>query len=168
MVRQTEDAYLAAGLYSGAGLSANGADLDLAGTENAFDSIAQAIALIQLNGGRANGLVIDPYDWANLVTAKFGPTTGHTGYIGGGPFAATGNPWGLRTVISDAATQGLPLVGDFTRAAKVYRRGGLTVRSTNTDQDDFIKNMVTILAEMRLVLGVSYSRLLCVAVIGTS
>ena len=168
MVRQTEESYLMSGLYTGAGLSANGADLDLAGTENAFDAIQQAIALIRLHGGVANGLVIDPYDWANLLTAKFGPTTGHTGYIGGGPFAATGNPWGLRTVVSDAATQGLPLVGDFTRAAKVYRRGGLTVRSTNTDQDDFIKNMMTILAEMRLALGISYTNLLCVAVIGTS
>ena len=146
----------------------NGSQLDLAGTENAFDAIQEAIAMIRVNGGRANGMIIDPFDWANLLTVKFGSGATQQGYVGGGPFASTGNPWGLRVVVSDAATQGLPIVGDFSRGAKVYRRGGLNVRTTNTDQDDFIKNLVTILAEMRLVLGISYENLFVTAVIGTS
>ena len=168
MVRQTEEEYLAAGLYGGSPLSVNGSQLDLAGTENAFDAIQEAIALIRLNGGRADGIIIDPFDWAELLTVKWGTGATQSGYVGGGPFTPTGNPWGLRVVVSDAATQGLPIVGDFARAAKVYRRGGLTVRSTNADGTDFVKNIVTILAEMRLVLGISYENLICTVVIGTS
>jgi HK97 family phage major capsid protein len=168
MVRETEEEYLAAGLYGGSPLSVNGSQLDLAGTENAFDAIQEAIAMIRVNGGRADAMIIDPFDWANLLTVKWGPPTGQTGYVGGGPFTPTSNPWGLRVVVSDAATQGLPIVGDFARGAKVYRRGGLNVRTTNADGTDFIKNLVTILAEMRLVLGISYENLFVTAVIGTS
>lgn len=162
-VRFNEEVYLMAGLYSGAGLSTDGTGIVT--TPNGWDAIAEAVAVIAENNGTADGLVISPMDWAALVVTK--ASTAGT-YLSGGPFTATSNPWNLRVVVTSAATDGLPLVGDFSRAARVFRRGGLTMTSTNSDQDDFIKNLVTIRAELRCVLGVSYTNLLSVAAIGTS
>ena len=159
-VRFNEDAYLMAALYTAAGLSADGTGIQT--TPNGFDAIREAIALVQENHGNATGLVISPLDWAALQTEQFANTGG---YIGGSPGS---NPWGLRVVTTTAATDGLPLVGDFSRAARVFRRGGVNVSSTNSDGTDFLKNIVTIRAEMREIIGISYPYLLAVAVIGTS
>lgn len=165
-IRQNEEAYLAAALLAGCGLSANGTGLQT--TPNGFDAIQEAISLIAINGGEATGLIISPTDWATLLTTKFEGAATQYDYIGGGPFTPTNNPWGLRVVVTPAATDGLPIVGDFNMAAKVYRRGGLTLASSNSDQDDFVKNLVTIRAEERLVIGITYTYLLATAVIGTS
>jgi hypothetical protein len=43
-----------------------------------------------------------------------------------------------------------------TSAGKVYRRGGVGVTSTNSNQDDFINNLITDRAEVRLVFGLTY------------
>ena len=165
-IRQNEEAYLATALYDDAGLAADGTGLTA--TANGFDAIQESISLISINGGEANGLVIHPTDWAALLVAKSNPAPTEGPYISGGPFTATGNPWGLRVVVTPSATEGLPLVGDFNMAAKVYRRGGMNVSSTNSDQDDFIKNLVTVRAEIRLAIGVTYPYLLCVCAVGTS
>lgn len=159
-VEFNENADFMADLYTAAGLSADGTTLQT--TPNAFDAIREATALIQENHGTATGLIISPTDWATMETEKFGTDYG---YIGAGPGQ---NPWGLRVVVTPAATDGLPLVGDFRRAARVFRKGGVRVSTTNSDGTDFQKNIVTFRAETRAVLGVSYPYLLSVAVIGTS
>jgi HK97 family phage major capsid protein len=159
-VQFNENAAFMADLYTAAGLSADGTGLQT--TPNAYDAIREAKALIQENHGTATGLIISPTDWATMETEKFGTDYG---YIGGGPGQ---NPWGLQVVVTPAATDGLPMVGDFRRAARIFRKGGVRVSSTNSDGTDFQKNIVTFRAETRAVLGVSYPYLLSVAVIGTS
>jgi HK97 family phage major capsid protein len=62
----------------------------------------------------------------------------------------------LRVIVTPAATAGEPLVGDFSRGAKLYRKGGVSVEATNSDGTDFIKNLVTIRAEVRVLLGKTY------------
>ena len=147
-VRQVEEAYLTAALYSAAGAAV----VYTAGTSE-FDSVLDAITTIREANFEPTAILIHPADWAVLLAEKFT----NAGYVGGGPFMATGNPWGLRPVITQSATIGSPLVGDFARGAKVYRRGGMSVRSTNADGTDFQKNVITILAELRLACGVTHS-----------
>ena len=169
-IRQNVETYLADALYDAAqGTGATpGAGL-FAGTEidgdNRYDAILATMTAIQENGGNPNGLVISPTDWATALASK---TTGDGNYIGGGPFAATGNPWGLRVIVTPSAVTGEALIGDFARGAKVYARGGYNVDSTNTDQDDFIKNKFTVRAERRLVVGVTYPEFFGVAQVGNS
>jgi hypothetical protein len=164
-----EEAAIAAALYTDAGLHVNGSGLTGAlASATGYDAVAEAIAEIAINGGEADTLVISPDDWGYLVTLKFGSGATTTNYVGGGPFGPSNNPWGLRTVVTPAATSGLPLVLDSGRAGKIYRRSGLTVRSTNTDQDDFVKNLVTILAESRMVYKTLYTYLIAVCAIGSS
>ena len=47
------------------------------------------------------------------------------------------------------------------RATQIFFREGVTVDMTNSDQDDFVKNLVTIRAEERLALAVYYPLGIC-------
>lgn len=167
-IRQNEEAYLASALYTDSAGVGGGGTVDgtgIGGT-NGFDAILEAVTTIQENGGDPNAMIITPSDWAALLVTK--NTGGDENYTGGGPFSPTNNPWQLRVVITPSATTGLPLVGDYARGAKVYRKGGLSVESTNTDQDDFIKNKITVRAEERIVEGTTYPEFFVQADIGTS
>lgn len=65
--------------------------------------------------------------------------------------------WGVRTVVTPAVAQGTCYVGAFKLGGSVVSKAsGLRVEVANTDQDDFVKNMVTIRAEERLALAVRY------------
>jgi HK97 family phage major capsid protein len=46
------------------------------------------------------------------------------------------------------------LVGAFREGAQVWRKGGLTVESSNSHQDYFRKNLVALRAEERIALTV--------------
>ena len=57
--------------------------------------------------------------------------------------------------------QGTALVGSFGMGAQWFQKLGLTVETTNTDQDDFVKNLVTVRAEMRLALACYKPKAFC-------
>ncbi len=148
-IRYNEELYLSSALYD------NTSDATpLTNATTTFDAILAAMTEIQVAGFEPDGMLITPADWAELLATKFDGGDEH--YVGGGPFMSTNNPWGLRVVVSQAAEAGHPLVGAFGRGATVYRRGGLTVESTNSNDTDFEINLITIRAEERLVLGVTY------------
>lgn len=146
-VRFNEEVAVATALYTAAGAASA-----ITGGSSEFDSILDAIVTIQLENADPNAVIIHPMDWAILRTEKF--EAGTAGYVGGGPFSPTNNPWGLRVIVTPNATFGSPLVGDFTRA-RIFRRGGLSVAAGN-DADDFTKNLVTVRAELRSVTVVTY------------
>lgn len=107
----------------------------------------------------ADALVINPADYEAFRLMK----DGNGQYVAGGPFQGQyGNGtmltepplWGLRTVVSAAVPAGTAIVGAFGQASTVYRKGGVRVESTNTDRDDFVKNLVTVRAEERIGLAV--------------
>jgi HK97 family phage major capsid protein len=68
---------------------------------------------------------------------------------GASQFAA-GSYWGVPVVVSTAVGAGTALVGAFREAARIYRRGGLTVEASNAHRDYFQKNLVALRAEERL------------------
>ena len=118
------------------------------------DAVAAAIADVQEQSGyAADGIVITPTLWKKLRTGHF--DSGE--YIGGGYFEQGAAPtlWGLPVAVSSQLTDGHILVGAFgTCASLVSKAEGVTVEATNTDQDDFIKNLMTIRAEVRERLAV--------------
>lgn len=105
-----------------------------------------------------DGIVFHPNDWQAARLEQ----DANDQFYGGGPFTgpygvngiAGSTYWGLRTVVTQAMTENTILLGAFATAAEVIRRSGLTVDMTNSDQDDFIKNLVTLRAEERLALAV--------------
>ena len=46
------------------------------------------------------------------------------------------------------------IVGAFKACASVVTNGGVSIEAVNTDQDDFVKNLMTIRCEERLALAV--------------
>lgn len=125
-----------------------------------------------LNGQRGSALiepdfiVMNPSDYQDIRLLT--DTAGQ--FFGGGPFQgpygnganvqASGQVngaldylWQKPVVVTTAVGAGTALIGTSS-AAQVWRKGGLTVEATNSNEDDFLKNLVTIRAEERLGLAV--------------
>ena len=98
----------------------------------------------------ATGHVMNPADWAWVETLK--DTTGR--YIIGNP-QGTVSPtlWGLPVVTTQAIAVDKFLTGAFKMGAQVFDRWDARVE-TGYVNDDFTKNLVTILAEERLAVAV--------------
>ena len=76
-------------------------------------------------------------------------------YFSGGPYAGPAeNPWGLRSVVTRAVAAGSPIVGAFSDAATVWRKGGLSGEASNSHADYFRKNLTALRAEERMALAV--------------
>jgi len=128
--------------------------------DTAGDALFRAMMKVQTATGlAADGMVLNPTDYQKLRLAK--DVNGQ--YYGGGFFegqygvgGVQWQPpvWGLPTVVSAGTAAGTALVGNFTQAATVYRKGGVRVESTNADGTDFQANKVTIRVEERLALAV--------------
>lgn len=126
------------------------------------DAIFGAMMKVQTaTGFAADAIVINPADYQTLRLAK----DANNQYYGGGYFygiygqgQVSEQPplWGLRTVVTSAVDAGTVYVGAFKLGGSVIRKGGVSVNIANTNEDDFIKNVITILIEERLALAVRY------------
>lgn len=144
------------GLLNRSGLQAETAT----GQDDVFDAIYRAMTKIETATDLvADGLAINPMDYQKLRLSK----DGNGQYIAGGPFQGQygngetlENPaiWGKRTIVTPAIAPGTILVGAGQLGATVYRKGGLTLQATNTNEDDFLNNKIAILGEERLALAV--------------
>jgi HK97 family phage major capsid protein len=56
--------------------------------------------------------------------------------------------------VTPAIAAGTVLVGAFNSAAQLFRKGGVQVDSTNSNEDDFKYNRVALRAEERILLAV--------------
>jgi HK97 family phage major capsid protein len=161
MVRQAEDKKLATEIYAAA--TGVGLSTTIGGTDaNGFDAIADAIKDVQVASQTdPDGLFINPVDWWTLAVKK---STTSGDYYSGGPYAGPArNPWGLRTVISQRAPAGFPLVGNFQQGGQVFRKGGIRLEASNSHLDYFRTNLVAIRAEERVALAVYYPEMFSVA-----
>ena len=125
------------------------------------DGIHKAMTTVQNNSGfAADAIVINPTDYENLILRK--DQNGQyyaggfvTGAYGNGGVPGQPNLWGLKTVVTSAVSVGTCFVGAFKLGGSViHKRNGVTVDIANQNEDDFIKNMITILIEERLALAV--------------
>ena len=103
-------------------------------------------------GFAADGILINPVDWKTIRLGK----DGEDRYYGGGYFGdgRPDNVWNIPVCISTAVDAGTIVVGAFKTCGSVVNSEGVRIESTNTDQDDFIKNLMTIRCEERLALAV--------------
>ncbi|MET8314819.1 phage major capsid protein [Rhodococcus erythropolis] len=131
-----------------------------ANLEDNPDAVFRAMTKISTASGlNADGIVINPADYQKFRLSK----DANGQYFGGGFFSGQygqggvlENPplWGLRTVVTPAIAAGTVAVGAFGSAATLYRKGGVSVEATNSNEDDFTNNLVTIRAEERVALAV--------------
>jgi HK97 family phage major capsid protein len=97
------------------------------------------------------GIVLNPTDWAKIELTK----TAEGAYIMANP-QGTIEPrlWRRPVVETQAMTVDNFLTGAFQQGAQIFDREDANVEVSTEDQDNFIKNLVTILAEERLGLAV--------------
>ena len=127
---------------------------------NWFDDLYSAISKVaQATPLTADGIIMNTADYEVLRLAK----DGNGQYIAGGPFQGQYGVggilvdppvWGYRTVVTNNIPKGTALVGAFRQGSTILRKGGLRVDSSNTNADDFEKNLVTLRAEERIGLMV--------------
>ena len=115
-------------------------------TPNVFDVIRTAINQVRVNLFEPNYIVMHPTDVAKMDLAK--ASDGH--YVLP-PFISNDGTTvsGIRVVSNTGVTIDKFLVGDFSKAGVRFKEG-LTI-NVGYENDDFTKNLVTILAEARLV-----------------
>jgi HK97 family phage major capsid protein len=110
-------------------------------------------ALQQLASAKlgVTGIVLNPADWWSIILTK--DTTGR--YIHGDPATMTATRlWGLPVAVTTAISAGTFLVGDFQTGAALFMRMDGVVEVSDSHSDYFIKNMVAIRCEERVLLAV--------------
>lgn len=111
------------------------------------DQLALAIYQVSLSEYDASGIILNTKDWYDLCLLK----DANGNYILGGPQALASKVlWGLPVVATNAQAQGTFTVGAFNIASQVWDREDANIAITPYNQDNFVKNMVTILVEERL------------------
>lgn len=125
------------------------------------DGIFKALMDVQTNSSYpADGILINPTDYANLRLRKDGVGQYYGGGFmygeyGNGALVSQPSLWGIPTVITPAIAVGTCIVGAFKAGGSVVRKSnGVVVDIANQNEDDFIKNLITILIEERLALAV--------------
>ena len=100
----------------------------------------------------ATGIVLNPIDWAKIELTKE-LTTG--AYIWANPQQlGVATMWGLPVVETQAIDETKFLTGAFQGGAQIFDREQANVVVANMNEDDFVKNLITIRCEERLALAV--------------
>jgi hypothetical protein len=125
--------------------------------DNPADKILRAITVVVLSDGDPNFVAAHPLAWQDLLlmredTAGAGTRTG--AYLYGTPASPQAPTiWGLSLLANRAVPQETPLIGDASGVTLLVREG-VQVLVSDSDQDDFIRNRATLLAEARVALPV--------------
>lgn len=143
-------------------LSGNGSENNLTGLFNReiqtmnkdelsdADRLSKAALQITTTNFQADAYVMNPLDFWKLTIAK----DANGNYLN---LTDGAKLWNIPTVATAAITEGTALVGAF-KSAKVLRKGGLVVKMTDSDTDDFLHFKQKCRVSERLGLQVKYPK----------
>lgn len=142
------------GVYNKVGIQtqAKGADP----TPDAFYKAMMKVMVV----GQANpsSIIMHPYDWQDIRLLR---TTGGV-YIWGNPSEkGFESMWGLPVVKAQAATENTGIVGDFAMYSLFLTKRGVSVKITDSHEDDFTNGRQCIRADMRGVLVIFRAAAFC-------
>jgi HK97 family phage major capsid protein len=112
-----------------------------------IDTLRLMLLQAELAEYYADGIVLHPSEWAAIELLK--DTQGR--YLIGNP-QGTLQPtlWGRSVVATQAMTVDTALVGAFKMASQIFDREDAAIVIATENEDDFVNNLVTIMAEERL------------------
>ncbi len=171
-VSAAEDNYLLNGTGSSqiTGILNTSGIQTISGAVNTLDQFKRGKAYVEgVNGvgfAMPDAYLLNPLDWLSASLTK----DGNGQYLFGGPgyapygvggYSNVSMMWGLPVVTTTFLTQGTAIVGAFGQGATVFRRAGVSIRSTDSHASNFIANIVTVLAESRFALAVKQPNKFC-------
>lgn len=122
-----------------------------------LDVIRFARNQVELYNYAPDGICLNPTDWAVIETLKdqdrrylIGDpkTSGSTG------IGSVGAVWGMPVITTAGQTADEFTLGDWMGGAQLLMRQELEILASTEDQDNFVKNLVTLRAELRALLAV--------------
>jgi HK97 family phage major capsid protein len=124
-----------------------------AGGVAVLDNIAAGVAATFARGYAVDGIVVNPADWGKALTVK--AAVGGA-YLLGEPsdMPQSFSLWGLPVVLSVGMPSGSYVVGQFNPYSQIFDRDAAAVEVAEQNQDDFVKNLVTVRAEERLAFAI--------------
>lgn len=136
------------GNYTAHGYSA----ANIGSTLAKFVLIRKAIGDLYAAGYPADGILMNPVDWATMETELLTTQAGKVPF----QYDTAGVPrlFGLPVVQSVGVTADTFAVGAFRQAGTIHNREGVVVELSDSDGDNFTKSLVTIRAERRLALAI--------------
>lgn len=119
--------------------------------EQRIDRLRLALLQAELSEFPADGIVLNPIDWAAIELTK----DGEGRYIVGQPQEGTAaRLWNRPVVATQAMQQDEFLTGAFRLCAQIFDRMNVEILISTENDKDFENNMVTIRAEERLAFAV--------------
>ena len=118
-----------------------------AGGDTLLGTIRQGIATVQAAGyASPNAVVLNPADAADIDLAIM------SGTLNGA--VVNGRIWGVPIVPCNGCPAGTAWVGDFSVGVTLFTRGTTTVYLTDSHADNFLRNILALLAETRMLADV--------------
>jgi HK97 family phage major capsid protein len=133
-------------------LNTTGVQTQSIGTDSLLVVVRKMITKVQVAGYDASGVVLNPVDWEAVELS----TDDNGAWIFTNDPSSLVGPrvWGLPVVPTVAIAAGTMLVGAFREAATLWRKAGVRILMSDSHVDNFTKNILVILAEMRAQLAV--------------
>ena len=113
--------------------------------------IRKVIADLYAAGYPADAIVLNPADWATIEIELFTTAAGQTLYSVNE--AGQARLFGLPVIQAIGMAADTFQVGRFSEAYMIYNREGVVVEMSDSDGDNFQKNLITLRAERRLALA---------------
>jgi HK97 family phage major capsid protein len=138
------------GILGVASAATGGATVDV-------EQLVQSIAQIDAANYSANGILINPTDWANIVNTKNTNAAyslpASTVVTNDGSLTIAGVPVFKSTAIAADTF----LVGDWSMGAQIMQNQGISVQFSEMDSDNFQKNLITVRVEARIAFPIYYA-----------
>jgi HK97 family phage major capsid protein len=128
------------------------ADAALGSTMKKFALVRKIIASLRSSGFMADAVLLHPADAAQIDIDHFQASTNAARFTTDGMGQA--RLFGLPVIESNGVTEGQVVVGAFMECGTIHNREGVVVEMSDSDDDNFTKNLVTIRAERRLALTI--------------
>lgn len=122
------------------------------GSDTMLDALFKAMIKVQVTGlAMPNAYVLNPLNWQTIRLSRENAATATLGgYLFGPPsMAGAATLWGLPVVLSLGMTANTGVVADWSMSTMALYDREQTIIRTGYVDDDFIRNVLRILAEMR-------------------
>jgi len=140
------------GMFDTGNFTAHGyADASLGSTLKKLVLIRKMIADTWAAGYPAEAILLNPADFAQIEIDLLTTAAGQVRVAVDA--AGVMRLWGVPVVQSVGVTADTVAVGAFSQAYTLYNREGVVVEMSESDSDNFTKNLITIRAERRLALA---------------